>query len=177
MPSARFPSNSLRQPKRDEWRGLCHLLFQSLSLNSTTHTKTQESMRTRVPSWLEASGKALVEDCIILLNILFLSLEEVVFFHPIDIRPDHGTCFSQQDVTEVTCALSGQNSLRAGALLSSSLLSPMRSERPQTETFPSARVPDTMKQRQSWPLMGDQLIFCCQCWGFRVTARPTSSEG
>lgn len=138
MPSARFPSNSLRKPKHDKWRGLCHLFFPSLSHKSIKHLKTQESTRTRVPSWLEASGKALVEHCIILLNILFLFLEEIVFFHPIDIRSDYGTCFSQYDVTEVTRATSEQKSLWAGALWSSSLPSPTRSERSQTENFPSA---------------------------------------
>lgn len=176
MPSARFPSNSVRKPKHGKWRGLCHLFLPSLSHKSIKHLKTQESTSTRVPSWLEASGKALVEHCIVLLNILFLFLEEIVFFHPIDIRSDYGTCFSQYDVTEVTRATSEQKSLWAGALLSSSLPSPTRSERSQTENFPSARIPDNMKQRQSWPMMVKKPIFCYQCWDFRDTARPTSSE-
>lgn len=178
MPSARFPSNSLRQPKCDEWRGLCHLLFLSLSLNSTKYTKTQESTRTRVLSWLEASGKALVEDYYSFKYSLSLLGGNCIFpphWHqvwPRDLLQPIGC-----DRSEVTCATSGQDSLWAGVLLSSSLPSPMRSERPQTETFPSARVPDTMRQRQSWPSMGDKPIFCYQCWDFRVTAWPTSSEG
>lgn len=36
MPWVRFPSNSLRKPKHDKWRGLCQLLFLSLSQTHKT---------------------------------------------------------------------------------------------------------------------------------------------
>lgn len=52
----------------------CYL---SLPHKSIKHPKTQESTRTRGPSILEASGKALVEDWVIISNTLCASSEEV----------------------------------------------------------------------------------------------------
>lgn len=79
MPPARFPPNSLRKPKHDKWGGLSHLLFLSLSHKSVTHTKTQQSTRTRGPL-----GKLLWK-AIILSNSLCPSLEEAVLSQPTDV--------------------------------------------------------------------------------------------
>lgn len=83
------PFQQLKSPNmiNGEDYATCYL---SLSHKSIKHPKNHESTRTRGPSVLEASGKALVEDGVIISNILRASSSEVTFSQPIDVRPDHG---------------------------------------------------------------------------------------
>lgn len=93
MLSARVPSSSLTNPKHEQWRGLCHLLFLSLSHNLSEHQKTQWSTRTRALPWLEVLEKALWKTVLLFQIFPVPPWRRTVFFHPID-STNHGTCFS-----------------------------------------------------------------------------------
>lgn len=114
MPSVRFPSNSLRKTKHDKRRGLCHLLFLSLSHKPR---KPKNQLEQESHSDWKLLRKLLGK------TLLFFQTSSVspwtmaIFFHPTHIQSDQGTGSSQSRLRSDTCHIQAAEFLSGSLLL------------------------------------------------------------